>query len=215
MLQRNLGPTILTLRRSHTRCTLRRRRISLEFSSVRYSMVSQHMRSTTHAHFICSIVQGIAIVLFFRCMNALLNTADRARGNTKWGLVAHAVAMFSLVTIYTAFTLNIQSISYIDNRDFPGVGDLLPPGPVGYQFLIYSKPMGIVPNAMFILNNWLADGLLVRCIPTRLHCCLTRAVTAALPLLRYLWNELLGYRLPVPDVPRLFGCAFRFSAKRQ
>lgn len=93
-------------------------------------------------------------------MAALLNL-DRTRERTKWGLVVHAVAMFSFVTIYTAMTLNIQSISFIDNREFPGVGDVLPPGPVGYQFFIYSKPISIVPNVMFVLNNWLADGLLV------------------------------------------------------
>lgn len=55
--------------------------------------------------------------------------------------------------------LNLQSISYIDNRGFPG-GGLLSPGPLGYQFLIYSKATSVVPNIMFLLNNWLADGLL-------------------------------------------------------
>ena len=56
--------------------------------------------------------------------------------------------------------LDIQSVSYIDNREFPG-NDALPPGPLGYQYLIYSKAISIVPNLMFLLNNWLADGLLV------------------------------------------------------
>ena len=60
--------------------------------------------------------------------------------------------------------LNIQSISYIDNREFPG-NDALPPGPLGYQYLIYSKAITIVPNLMFLLNNWLADGLLVSSVP--------------------------------------------------
>lgn len=107
-------------------------------------------------------------------MSALLNPTDRARGNTKWGLVVHAVAMFSFATIYTAFTLNIESISFIDNRNFPGVGEALPPGPLGYQFLIYSRPMGIVPNVMFLLDNWLADGLLVCWIHKLDHLCLLR-----------------------------------------
>ena len=66
---------------------------------------------------------------------------------------------------------DIQSISFIDNREFPGVGDTIPPGPLGYQLFIYSKPITIVPNLMFLLNNWLADGLLVSfasfLIPTR------------------------------------------------
>lgn len=104
-------------------------------------------------------IQGIVIVLFFQCMDALLSPYNK--GRTKWGLVAHATAMFSFVTIYTAMTLNIESISFIDNRNFPGADGVLPPGPVGYQFLIYSKAISIVPNVAFLLNNWLADGLLV------------------------------------------------------
>ena len=92
-------------------------------------------------------------------MGALLNPVNRAWGGIKWPLVVHTVAMFSFVTIYTAMNLNLQSISYIDNREFPG-GGLLFSGPLGYQSHIYSKAMSVVPNAMFLLNNWLADGLL-------------------------------------------------------
>lgn len=70
--------------------------------------------------------------------------------------------MFSFVTIYTATGLDLQSISYIDNRDFPGIDGVLSPGPLGYQFLIYSNAINVVPTLMFQFNNWLADGLLVR-----------------------------------------------------
>ena len=93
-------------------------------------------------------------------MDALLNPANRAKGGTKWGLIVHTSAMFSLVTIFTGMTLDIQSISYIDSREFSG-DTLLPPGPLGYQVRIYSKAIGIVPSVAFLLNQWLADGLLV------------------------------------------------------
>lgn len=119
------------------------------------------MRSPTFAHLVCLMVQGIVVILFFRSISALLNPPDRARGNTKWALVAHAVAMFLIVTIYTALTLNLQSISYIDNRGFPGDADTLPHGPIGYQFLDSTD---FVPNVMLLLNIWLADGLLVSCV---------------------------------------------------
>jgi hypothetical protein len=97
-------------------------------------------------------------------MNGLLAPGNRARRGVKWGLVAHTVAMFSFVTIYTAVVLNIQSISFTDNRGFPGRDDdsgPLPPGPIGYQLLIHSTPIGILPTPMLVLNNWLIDGLLV------------------------------------------------------
>jgi len=102
--------------------------------------------------------------LFFQCLGAIFSTTNRAKGGTKWGLLAYVGAMFSFVTIYTAMNLNLQSISYIDNREFPGNDDV-PPGPLGYQWLIHNSGLSIVPNFMFILNNWLADGLLLyRCL---------------------------------------------------
>lgn len=93
-------------------------------------------------------------------MSALLTPANGPRKNIRWGLVAHIAAMFLFVTVYTATTLDTQSISYIDSREFPGA-DGWSPGPLGYQFFIYSKPITLVPSLMFTFNQWLADGLLV------------------------------------------------------
>jgi len=74
------------------------------------------------------------------------------------------VAMFSFVTVYVATSLDLQSISYIDNREFPGIDGIVPPGPLGYQLSIYFKAINLVANLMVLLNNWLADGLLLyRC----------------------------------------------------
>lgn len=108
-----------------------------------------------------TVLYGFVIVLFFRCMNALL---DPMKGTIKWGLAAHTMAMFALVTVATAITLHIQAISYIDGREFPGTPDSPPPGPLGYQGHIYSDAISVVSNVAFLLNNWLADGLLLyRC----------------------------------------------------
>ena len=111
-----------------------------------------------------SIVLGIVIVLFFQCMSLLLSSTYRARRGVRWGLLAYTVASFSIVTIYTAVNLDLQTISFVDNREFPGT-DQFPPGPLGYQYFIYSAPLAIVGNLMFLLNNWLADGLLVSSVP--------------------------------------------------
>jgi hypothetical protein len=70
------------------------------------------------------------------------------------------MAMFSFVTIFTATNLDIQSNSYIDNREFPGVC-VLPLGPLRYQSLTYSGAIVVCRSLMFLLNSWLADGLLV------------------------------------------------------
>ena len=107
------------------------------------------------------LILGIVIVLFFHCMAALLDPGNRRREGTKWGLVAYTAVMFSFVTVFTAMNLNIQSIAFIDNREFPGIEGVLPPGPLGYQWFVYSRALSVIPNVMFLLNNWLADGLLV------------------------------------------------------
>jgi hypothetical protein len=70
--------------------------------------------------------------------------------------------MFSIATVLTAVNLDVQSISHIDNREFDGgPRSELPPGPLGYFLLTYSEPINAVPKIMLLLNNCLADGLLV------------------------------------------------------
>jgi len=92
-------------------------------------------------------------------MVALLKSAHRREEGIKWWLIFYTVAMFSFVTVYTTVNLHIQSNSFIDNRKDYGPEDLS--GPLSYQAEIRQMPLGYVPNAMFNLNNWLADGLLV------------------------------------------------------
>lgn len=94
-------------------------------------------------------------------MSALLCHTDRREGVVKWGLLVHTGAMFTFLTILIATLLDLQSVSYIDNRAFPGADGAPWAGPVAYQLFIYSKPISVAPVIMFLLNNWLADGLLV------------------------------------------------------
>ena len=57
--------------------------------------------------------------------------------------------------------LDVRSISYIDDRGFPGVEGVLVPGPAGYQSIIVAEAIVVAQNVFFVLNNWLADGFLV------------------------------------------------------
>jgi hypothetical protein len=93
-------------------------------------------------------------------MGALFDPENYKKGNLKWPLVAHTVVMFSLVTVFTAISLDLESVSRVDNRNFPGE-DLLSPGPVGYISFLSSEAIFIIPSIFLFLNNWLADGLLV------------------------------------------------------
>ena len=108
------------------------------------------------------LILGIVIVVFFKCIIALFDPAHRRGGPIKWGLVSYAVVMFFLVTIGTAMQLDVQSISYIDDRVFPGLGSVIPPGPVGYELrFIQPDAIVVIQNSLFVLSNWLSDGLLV------------------------------------------------------
>lgn len=93
-------------------------------------------------------------------MNALLDPPDRMRG-IKWVLVAHTAMMFLFATIFTATTLAMRSIGYIDNREFDGINGRMP-GPIGYLWIILNpRAINIISDTMFLFNNWLADGILV------------------------------------------------------
>ena len=98
-------------------------------------------------------------MLFFQCITALLNHAHRREEGIKWWPVFYTVAMFSFVTLYTAINLHIQSNSFIDHRG--GISSAPGSWPLNYQVRIRETALGLAPNVMFNLNNWLADGLLV------------------------------------------------------
>ena len=104
---------------------------------------------------------GIVIVLFFQCMTALFNPVHRRGERIKWRLVCYTATMFSLTTVFTTSILDLQSTSYIDNREFPGVEGMAPPGPFGYLVFISAEALNIVLNVAPFLNICLADGLLV------------------------------------------------------
>ena len=106
-------------------------------------------------------LQGMLIILYFETIAALLSPFHRKGQSIKWGLVGYSTVMFGLVTTFTAMNVWLQQLSYIDNREFPGVPGTLPPGPIGWSLFMYSKPLVIIPNACFIIANWMADGLLV------------------------------------------------------
>jgi len=137
----------------------------------------------------------MVIFLYFQTIVALLSPSHRKGQDIKWGLVGYSTVMFGLVTTFTAMNVRLQQLSYIDNREFPGVTNALPPGPIGWSLFMYSKPLVIVPNACFIIANWMADGLLVS---INAHSVRGRADKKQLDvsLLRHLQHATLGFDFP-------------------
>ena len=133
-----------------------------EALSAQFSMVRQSTCSTIRADFDDSVILGVVIMLFFQCIVALLNPVHRRGEGIKWWLVSHTMAMFSFATVYTAMNLNLQSNSFIDHREgYITIPPLSTSGPLDYQSDMRQAAPGLIPNIMFSLNNWLADGLLV------------------------------------------------------
>jgi len=139
-----------------------------DFAGMLIASVLYGTHKFSHAHVCVTVptlfirlIPGTLAVLFFQCMAALFNPINQRGAGVKWGLVSYTVTMFSIATVLTGMALNLESISHIDNREFPGVEGEFPPGPIGYQLSIWSGVLVIPPRLMFLLNNWLSDGLLV------------------------------------------------------
>ena len=94
-------------------------------------------------------------------MAALFNPVYRRGERVKWGLVSYTVAIFSSLAIHNAVVFNVQSICFVDNRNFSGGDGELPPGPLGYQLSTDSGALNMIAYITFFFNGWLADGLLV------------------------------------------------------
>ena len=110
-----------------------------------------------HTH----IVLGIVVVLFFRCITKLFDPVHRGEERIKWGLVSYTVVMFLLVTVGNVMHPYLDSISYVDNRKFPGAKGVVGTGPLAYQLFVAPRVLQRFPSISFTLSNWLADGFMV------------------------------------------------------
>jgi hypothetical protein len=86
----------------------------------------------------------------------MIGTLWPRRGKSRRLLLAlYTFMLFGFGTIFTGMNINSSKVAFIDNRNFPG-------GPEAYVLSIYSSPIQLTPNIVFILANWMADALLVR-----------------------------------------------------
>ena len=132
--------------------------------SILYGTNKVSLSTCTYPCSIYSALLGILVVLFFQCMAALFNPTNRRREGIRWWIVCYTVLLFSFATISTGTGLHVHSISYIDNREFPGVEGVLPPGPIGYWDSIGSGALQQTNGLMAHFGYWLADGFLVGCL---------------------------------------------------
>ena len=92
-------------------------------------------------------------------MGALLNPVCGTKKAIKWGLVAQTFVMFSFLTIANLINDDLLSVEFVNNREFSEAGRLL--GPFNYAFFVDEEAEGTVAGFLPLINQWLANGLLV------------------------------------------------------
>ncbi|KAF9464029.1 hypothetical protein BDZ94DRAFT_1308285 [Collybia nuda] len=104
---------------------------------------------------LADMLYGITVLLFFKCASQLLWPKHGQGRNLL--LAGYTFILFSLGTIFTGMNINVAVLGFIKNRNFPG-------GPEAYSSFAQLTPIGITPNATFIIANWLADAFMMwRC----------------------------------------------------
>ncbi|KAJ7587157.1 hypothetical protein C8J56DRAFT_1165266 [Mycena floridula] len=112
----------------------------------KYDFIGMHL---------ADMLYGVTVILFFRCMIGIL-LPRHGRARKPW-MAVYTLVLFGLATIFTGMNLQVSRLGFIDDRNFPG-------GPEAYQLFLFSTPLALTPNIVFILANWLADALLMfRC----------------------------------------------------
>ena len=94
-------------------------------------------------------------------MTALLGPTNRMKEGKRWGIVAHTVALFSVLMVSFATGLVSFLVIYMNAREFPGTDDW-PMEPLGYLLdLPKFVAVASISSSVIQVNQWLIDGLLV------------------------------------------------------
>ena len=133
-----------------------------------YTSLPAYPCSLPHPH--VRFVPGILVILFLKCVAALVNPVHRRGEPIKWGLVSYAPVMFLIATTENAVDIHTRSISHTDSCEFSGIEGEVSGGPIGYQIFISHEAIAVLTDVMLFLNAWLANGLLVGLFPLAFTC---------------------------------------------
>ncbi|KAG6826140.1 hypothetical protein H0H92_000995 [Tricholoma furcatifolium] len=103
---------------------------------------------------ILGVAYGAELVIFIMCFTLLVQQTTRANFRKNIALIAYISALFICSTLFIAANSEMTRLAFVDNRNFPG-------GPSAYEELMFSIPVDNLGNVVFVIANWLADGLMV------------------------------------------------------
>jgi len=96
---------------------------------------------------------GVHATLYFICLNLLL-AQRRKHPKVSWTMIAYITLNFILGSIGNAANIKFNEMVFIDDRDFPG-------GPNAYFTAENSVTINVLAYAVYIVNTWTQDGLLL------------------------------------------------------
>ncbi|KAG6848397.1 hypothetical protein H0H93_000549 [Arthromyces matolae] len=100
------------------------------------------------------VAYGAELVIFIMCFSLLVQQTTRFNMKKQVPLIVYIWVLFLCSTVFIAANSNMARLAFIDNRNFPG-------GPSAYEQVMFSIPVDNMGNVVFVIANWLADGLMV------------------------------------------------------
>ncbi|KAG6810538.1 hypothetical protein H0H92_011425 [Tricholoma furcatifolium] len=100
------------------------------------------------------VAYGAELVIFIMCFTLLVQQTTRSNLKKQIPMIAYISALFICSTLFIAANSEMTRLAFVDNRNFPG-------GPSAYEEVMFSIPVDNLGNVVFVIANWLADGLMV------------------------------------------------------
>ncbi|EPQ61278.1 hypothetical protein GLOTRDRAFT_125003 [Gloeophyllum trabeum ATCC 11539] len=99
-----------------------------------------------------AMTYAVHALLFFKCAFILLDRRSSPKSNLRW--LVYVSLLFVVATVQVGASIKFMQMTWIDNRNFPG-------GPAMYIQMVFSAWINTVSNVAYVINNFLADGLLI------------------------------------------------------
>jgi hypothetical protein len=104
---------------------------------------------------VSSVAFGVVVTLFCMCFSVLYRqAATRERSRQRIILWVYICIVFILNTLFIAANSKFTELAFIDDRNYPG-------GPAQFENDMWSIPIDEVNNVVFVLQNWMNDGMIV------------------------------------------------------
>lgn len=104
------------------------------------------------------VVLGMLVILYCVTLESLWRVLYRSKGKEArrtWFFIGYITILFILGTLYFIAETWGTEAAFVDYRNFPG-------GPLGWEGVSDAYPLIYMGNVVYILADWMADGLLVR-----------------------------------------------------